>query len=195
MGIALTMKATIGLSAFDAFSQTVAYSFNFRVGDVVMALQSSFIFLQLVILKKEADWRLLLQLPIAIILGQFINIFYYGLFGQLVIEAYIFRIITFFAAQIWVSFFISIILLLDLVVMPIESFALVVSKRTDTLFGRVRQGIDIIFILLSLIFTSIFTVPYTIREGTVISAIMFGPLLSFFMPKIEIYLRRWALIE
>lgn len=195
MGLSLTMKAAVGISAFDAFGQTLAYTLNIRVGNSAMTLQTIFVLLQLAILRRDADWKLFLQIPVAVILGQFINLFFYGVFGGLVIETYFSRLLIFILAQIWVSLSVAVIVHLDSITMPIESFSVLVSKITKFSFGQVRQGLDIFFIVIALLFTLIFSLPFTIREGSVISAIMFGPLLTYFAPKVEILFDKLNLNE
>lgn len=194
-GISITMKAAIGLAPFDAFNQTFAHVLNFRVGDIVTIVQTTFVIIQLLILRKKPTWRILLQVPLATIMGQFINIFFYDLFGSFVIDGYILRSILFLIGQAWTTFFISAIMVLDLVTMPVESLSQIIADKTNRPFGQLRQVMDVLFIIFSLLFTFIFSVPFTIREGTVIGALTFGPLLSFFMPKIKDLFTRWQLIE
>lgn len=195
MGVSLTMKAAVGVSAFDAFTQTLAYSYDLRVGDMVMLLQAFFLFLQLIILRRKASWTILLQLPLAIILGQFINFFFYRFFNNMVIPSYSVQLLLFLFGQIWVSFFITTIISLDLVTMPVESFSLLLSKRTSYRFGTIRQIIDGLLIGLAFLLTYIYSVPMTVREGTIISALTFGPLVTFFMPKVKRYFMKWNLID
>lgn len=194
LGISFTIKAAIGLAAFDAFNQTFAYVLNARVGDVTTIVQIICVVLQIILLRK-ASFRLLLQIPLSAILGQFINLFLYGLLGNLVIEGYFVRLLVFIVAQSWIPFFLGAIMVLDVVTMPVESLAMVISNKINKPFGPVRQAADIFFLGVSLALTLIFSTSFTIREGTVIGALMFGPLLSFYMPKIEVYFKKWNLID
>ena len=86
-------------------------------------------------------------------------------------------------------------MVLDLVTMPIENTALIISEKTRFNFGLVRQFVDIIFVVLALILTFVYSEDLTIREETVISALTFGPLFSVYMPRIEKVFKRWGLIE
>lgn len=84
---------------------------------------------------------------------------------------------------------------LNIVTFPFESFAMVLSKYTKFSYGQIRLALDILCIGFSLVFTLIFTSPFTIREGTILSALTFGPLLTLYMPTIEKLLRKWNLIH
>ena len=153
LGISLTMKAAVGVSAFDAVTQTLSLASGIRVGDMLMIIYVLFIAFQLVLLKKEADWTILLQLPLTIILGQFINLFFYDLLGNLSIDFYFLNVLLFLFAQVLVTFSIAMILLLDLISMPIERFSLLLAERKGYSFGRVRQIFDLLFLLISISLT------------------------------------------
>lgn len=195
LGISLTMKAAVGLSAFDAITQTLSLATGIRVGNILMIIYVIFILLQLYLLKEQADWTLFLQLPLTVILGQFINFFVYGVLENITINSYLVNILLLIFAQSLLAFSIAIILLLDIVSMPIERFSLLFANQKNYTFGKVRQGFDILFIGLSLILTFVFSLPFTIREGTIISAFVFGPLMDFFMNALRSPFRKMELIK
>lgn len=194
-GVSLQLKAAIGVAPFDALNQSLAYVLNIRVGDIVMIVNLVFIASQIVILKRETNWRILLQVFIGAVLGQFVNFFYYGLFNQLIVDNYILRLLLLVAGSLWVPIFIGSVMVLDLVTMPVENFSMLISNNTKYSFGQIRQFIDVICVVISLALTFVFSVPFAIREGTIISAFTFGPLLTLYMPKIEVLFRNWKLIE
>lgn len=194
-GIGLQIQAAIGLAPFDAFNQAVAFAFDFRVGDVVSAAQVLFVGLQVIILKKDVTWKLFLQIFVGALLGQAINLVLFTVLSGLVVEGYFMRLALLIFGSIWTPFFIGAIMVLDLVTMPVESFAMVVSKKTNLLFGQVRQYVDIVFLILAVVITFISSEPFTIREGTIVSALTFGPLLNIYMPIIEKYFIKWNIID
>lgn len=194
-GIGLAIKSGIGLAAFDAFNQTVADTVGLKIGTIIMFVQTFFVLLQIFILKKEITFAIFLQIPMVTLLGQFINFFVYTLFSNLTFTNYFFRVLLFIFSQFWTSFFVGAILVVDLIAMPVENFSSILSKKIPYSLATIRQSIDIILILLSLAITYIFSVPLNIREGTIISAIIFGPMLGFFMNWIRIYFIKWRLIE
>ena len=128
-------------------------------------------------------------------LGQFVNLFVYYVFDSLVLDNYIMQLLLFILGCLWVPFFLGAIIVLDLVTMPVENTALLISEKTRFTFGQFRQFLDIGFVILALILTYVFSEDLTIREGTVISALTFGPLFSVYMPRIEKVFYRWGLIE
>lgn len=195
VGISLQMTAAVGIAPFDALNQTLSFVSDIRVGDVVTLVNVGFVIAQVLLLRKDTTWRIFLQFFVGLLLGQFVNLFYYSLFDGLVLENYVLRMIVFIIGCLWVPIFIGSVMVLDLVTMPIENFAMVLSTKTNFSFGQVRQAVDVICVIIAITLTFMFSVPLTIREGTIISALTFGPLLSFYMPKIEGLFRKWALID
>ena len=61
---------------------------------------------------------------------------------------------------------------------PLESFCLVISQKYDLQFSRLRQILDILCIMLVLIFFILYSTTMEIREGTLISMILFGPVIE-----------------
>lgn len=195
LGISLQMKAMVGIAPFDAFNQSIAYVVGLKVGDVVTIVQLLFVALQIIILKKETTLRILLQVIVGALLGQFVNLFYYSVFNQLLIENYVLRLSILILGSLWIPIFIGGVMVLDLVTMPLENLSMVISQKVPYSFGQVRQVFDIIFVIISLLLTVIFRVPLTIREGTIISALTFGPLLNVYMPYIKKFFQKWQLIS
>ena len=146
-------------------------------------------------MRKETTWRIFLQVIVGVLLGQFVNFFMYFVLDSLVLENYALQMIVFILGCLWVPFFLGAVMVLDLVTMPIENTALIISEKTRFNFGQVRQFIDIFFVITALILTFLYSEDLTIREGTVISALTFGPLFSVYMPRIEKVFQRWGLIE
>lgn len=194
-GIGLQIIASIGLAPFDAFNQAIADALTLRVGDVVSVMQILFVGLQVLVLRKETTWKLFLQVFVGALLGQFINLVLYTVLSGVVVNTYFMRMVLLVIGSLWTPIFIGAIMVLELVTMPVESFAMVVAKKENLLFGKVRQYIDIVFLVIAVIIPLISKEPFTIREGTIISALTFGPLLNIYMPIISKYFQKWNIIE
>lgn len=190
-GISLQMKAAIGLAPFDAMNQSLAFAFDIRVGDVVTFIQLLFVGLQIVMLRKETNWKVFLQIFVGAVLGQFVNLFFYTILGNFTVESYFLKVLLLLFGAAWVPIFLGAVMVLDLVTMPIESFSMVFANKFNRPFGRVRQIVDIVCLVIAVSVSLLFNEPFTIREGTIISALTFGPLLSIYMPIIEKYFIKW----
>ena len=67
---------------------------------------------------------------------------------------------------------------------PMEGCIQLITDRLGVPMGKFRQKIDIGLVLLSTVLTLIFGTEWTLREGTVIAALMFGPAMDFWKQKV-----------
>ena len=54
-----------------------------------------------------------------------------------------------------------------------------IADRIGTTMGKLRQKIDVVLVLICVAITLIFGVEWTLREGTIIAALLFGPMMDF----------------
>lgn len=195
MGVGLAIKANVGLAAFDAVNQSISNAIDVRVGTVVMFVQTFFVLIQLVILRKDATWHVFMQIPLVILLGQFINLFVDDIFGSMDLQNYFMRVAVFIIAQLIISFAVSALLVVDLIAMPVENLSAILAQRFPFKLGQIRQAIDIILIVSALAISFVSSTEWTIREGTILSALIFGPLMDFHMPKLKPLFKKWELSE
>ena len=59
-----------------------------------------------------------------------------------------------------------------------------IAERIGTTQGRLRQAIDVALVLVSVVLTLIFRTEWTLREGTVIAALIFGPAMDFWRRRV-----------
>ncbi len=194
-GASLTLKAAVGVGAWDAVSQSVSLLTGIKVGTFAMFLNGSCVVGQLLVLHKNFNISRVLQIGVAILLGVFVNFFYYDLFGSLVLDTYWIRLVTFIIAIIILSFAVAAVMVIDVVTFPLEALCMVVANKTGWNFSKLRQWVDIISIIFSLGVTFLLTQPLVVREGTVIGMLLFGPLLGFFMHKVEPAFKRLNLTK
>ncbi|WP_051237822.1 YczE/YyaS/YitT family protein [Lacticigenium naphthae] len=184
-GASLTLKAAIGVGAWDALIQSLSFLSDVKVGTIGMILNISCIVGQLILLKKDFHFRQFLQVPISIILGVLINFFYYTLFANLVFDQYIVTLIVYISALVIVSFSVGMVVVLDVISFPLEGFCMAIAKNTKYKFAFVRQMADVLSLVLAVTLTLLFTLPLTVREGTFIGMVIFAPMMGFFMSKIQ----------
>lgn len=194
--VSLSIKAAIGVNAsWDSLSQSVSYMSGIKVGTFSMILNLSCVLGQMMILKKDYHYSRLSQILVSIVSGVFVNIFYYDLLSQIVINSYWLRLGLFIFAIVTMVFSVAVMMIVDVVTFPLESLVLVISHKTQLNFSKLRQSVDITSIVLSLLITFSFTHILVVREGTVIGMLLFGPLLGFFMKVIEPQLTKLQLTK
>ena len=192
--VSLSLKADIGLGAWDALSQSLSYLKNIKIGTISIILNTMLVLGQIFLLRKDYKWINLLQFAVSFIMGWVVNFFYYDFFENFNPESYLIRLVLLVSSCLLMAFCLSFIVTLDVIGMPIEFFCAAVARVFHLEFGKVRQYFDFIMIGVVVLITLIFNVTFTLREGTVIVAFLLGPMISFFIPYAEKILFKLELI-
>lgn len=180
-GITLTMKANIGIDAWDALSQSGSAITNIPVGTVGMCLNFICILIQFIILKDNFKFKHILQIGLSILLGFSVNFFYYHLLGNLIVNNYLLRILLLVLGNIINAFVVAQIMLLDIVTFPLEGACKAFADKANISFPKLRQRIDIVSIIIVVLLSFIFNIDLYVREGTIIGMLIFSPMMGYFM--------------
>lgn len=195
IGSAFSLKAAVGVGSWDALTLTISFFVRVKVGTVGMILNILCVLGQILLLKKEFKWINLLQIPVSILLGTVVNFFLYDILSNFTIDSYLINVLLLIGSYVYLSIIVGTIMTLDLITFSLEGFCMAIANKTNQSFGKVRQIADILCIVIVFLLALAFSLPLSVREGTVISMLIFGPLLSFFMPKIEILVKKWRLVD
>lgn len=180
-GSALTMKAAVGIGAWDALGQTIAIITRMPVGNISTFLNCFCVLLQLIILKSKFTIWHYMQIPLSMFLGAVINIVYYQLLGDTVIESYPVAMCVFIIGIIIVTLGVAIVMTINLITMALEGACLQVARVLNSKMHVLRQVIDVIAVVVIIGVAYLLDITLVVREGTIISALIFGPLIGFFM--------------
>ena len=189
-GCAFTLKAAVGVGAWDALGQTGYDLLGIKAGTVSMVLNCSCVLIQILILKKDFRLVQLLQIPCSIVFGYVTNFVLYDLLSALTIDSYILNVLLFIFGICWNAFFVSTIMCIDAVTTALEGACAAMTKVLPFQFSVIRQAVDVISICIILAIVFIFQIPSSIREGTVIATVIFGPMLGIFMKYIQPVINR-----
>ncbi|WP_423188666.1 YczE/YyaS/YitT family protein [Alkalibacterium sp. f15] len=195
LAITFMLKASVGLGPFDAVIQSISLLSGIRIGTVSMMLNLSCVIGQLIILKKDFGFNRFLQIPLSILIGILVNYFYYNLFASVEFNSYALSLIVFILGLVLAVFSVSMVMVLNLVTFPIESLCMALTKKIPLKFAVIRQIADILFVVISVALTIIFGLVPSVREGTIIGMLIFGPLMGFFIEKVHPVLTKRGIIE
>ena len=177
IGDSLTIKAAIGNNAYEAVSVSLNALTGIRIGTVSIFLNILMIFLQLLI-ERKGDPGKLLQLLLALIYGNVTNLVLYGLLGRLVFYTYLSRMIFALIGLLLTASSIGVMMPLNVVTFPLESLCKVISDHYRKDFSLIRQAADIVCIVATVLMSLLCKIPFSIREGTVIGALIMGPVMG-----------------
>jgi uncharacterized membrane protein YczE len=108
-----------------------------------------------------------------------LNFFLYTVLKNVTFTLYPIRLLVAVTAFFLSAFGCTLVLETHLMRTPMEGCIQLIAERIGTPMGKLRQKIDITLVLLSVVLTLIFGTEWTLREGTVIAALMFGPAMDF----------------
>lgn len=184
VGAATTMKANIGIGAYDSVAKSLSDATGIEVGTMGIVTNCLCVLGSLVLLKKEFGIRQILQVPFSILLGSVINLVYYTLF-TFPVEGLLLGIIVYLIGQIVCSFGVAIVMVVNEVTFALEGFCSALTRIIPIEFAKMRQWADVISVIISVAMKFIFDLPWAIGLGTIIGVIIFGPCLGFFMKHLE----------
>lgn len=177
--VAFAIKAGIGVLPVDAAITSIAMLIGMKVGTFSMLFHGSFFLGQIAIEKKNFRRTELLQLLYITLGGSVLNFFLYTVLRNVTFSFYPLRLIVCVLAFVVSAFGCTLVLETHLMRTPMEGCIQLLAERMGTTMGRLRQKIDIVLVLVSVAITLIFGVEWTLREGTIIAALIFGPMMDF----------------
>ena len=177
--VAFAIKAGIGVLPVDAAITSIATLIGMKVGTFSMLFHGSFFVGQIIIEGKKFRKTELLQLLYITLGGTVLNFFLYTVLKNVVFTAYPLRLIVCVLAFLVSAFGCTMVLETHLMRTPMEGCIQLLAERMGTTQGKLRQKIDVVLVLVSVAITLIFKVDWTLREGTVIAALIFGPAMDF----------------
>lgn len=182
--VAFAIKAGIGVMPVDAAINTVACILNIKVGTVSILFHGSFFLGQIAIEGKRFQKRELLQILYIALGGTVLNFFLYTVLKDVTFTFYPTRLLVTVAAFFLSAFGVILVLESHLMRTPMDGFIQLIADRVNIPMGKLRQKIDIGLVLLCVALTLIFRTEWTLREGTIIAALMFGPAIDFWKKKV-----------
>lgn len=188
--VAFAMKAGLGVLPVDAAIATIAACLNVKVGTISIMFHGSFFLGQLFMEGKNFRKTELFQILYITLGGTVLNFFLYVLLKNVTFTLYPIRLLITLCAFLVAAFGCTLVLETQLMRTPMEGCIQMIADRLHTANGKLRQKIDIVLVLISVVLTLIFKTEWTLREGTVLAALIFGPAMDFikkkfFTPKVS----------
>ena len=174
LGVSLITKASLGTSPISSIPYVLSLSFPFTLGNFTIFFSIFLILLQLLILRKNFKLEHVLQIPVSIVFGYFIDLTML-LFVWVNPQAYIMKIIYLLIGCLILGFGVYMEVLADVVMLPGESFVRAIVLTWKTNFGTTKICFDVSMSVIAAILSFVFTGRLNgVREGTIIAALLVG---------------------
>ena len=174
LGVSLITKANLGTSPISSIPYVLSLNFPFTLGNFTIFFSILLIILQLIILRKNFKLEHILQIPVSIIFGYFIDLTMI-LFSWVNPEVYIMKIVYLLIGCMILGAGVYMEVLADVVMLPGESFVRAIVLTWKTNFGTTKICFDVSMSVIAAVLSFVFAGRLAgVREGTVIAALLVG---------------------
>lgn len=193
-GIAFITKALLGTSPITSVTYVLSLFTPFTMGIWTILLNLLFVVLEPFLMTRRElreDLRMyLLQIPISFCFGLFID-FSMFMLSWLEPSAYVMQVTVLLIGCVILALGIALEVKANAAMMAGEYFVKAITRRFHGEFGYVKLGFDITLLTIACILSLVFLSDIQgVREGTVVSALLVGPIVHFVSPAYRIF-DRW----
>lgn len=192
MGVAFSINSRLGVSPVNSLPYIISLVSGIELGTVVMIVFSVFLFLQIVILRKEFKIINLTQLLFSILFGYFVD-FAKILLGNFSLPSYAGQLVMLAVSILFVAIGVVLYVNAQLVNMPMEGLTMAVRDRflVNKTFADAKVIMDSTVVALGMILSLLFLGNVTgIREGTILCALLVGKLMKPLQRVLVPYIRK-----
>ncbi len=174
LGVSLITKASLGTSPISSIPYVLSLNFPFTLGNFTIFFSIFLIVLQILILRKNFRIENILQIPVSIAFGYFIDLTMY-LFFWVNPENYIVKVIALLVGCAVLGFGVYLEVVADVVMLPGESFVRAIVQTWNTNFGTTKICFDTSMAVIAAALSFVFADSLNgVREGTIIAALLVG---------------------
>ena len=174
LGVSLVTKANLGTSPISSIPYVLSLNFSLTLGNFTIIFSLFLIALQLMILRKDFKLEHLLQIPISILFGYFID-WTMLLLSFVHPDSYLFKVIALLIGCIILGFGVYCEVLADAAMLPGESFVRAVVQTCEREFGSTNIAFDVTMTVMAALLSFVFAKELNgVREGTIIAALLVG---------------------
>lgn len=192
LGIALMVKAKLGTSPISSLPYIFSLRFTaISLGSFTILWNLLLILGQVVVLRRKFRWYQLIQIPLTLVFGAFVDLAK-ELLGFLNPENYLFQAAVLLFGCLVLAFGVSLTVLAGVIMNSGEAFVAAVAEQTGKDFGLVKVFFDSSLVLLSAgLSFAFFGMVTGVREGTVIAALLSGFIIRIFNRLLGPAAERW----
>ena len=184
-GVSLTIKASIGVSAVNSTIVALSEVLSFKVGTVMIAINLLFLVGYMFLTRFRYPIKYTLQGIFFLFFGSFVNLYLYKILIHIEISSYLLNFLFLVLGVIITGLSVGMVVHYNLITFPIESFCMELENLTNKKFAFYRYSVDILSAITSISLSLSFSLPFFLREGTIVSMILLTASMSFSKSKME----------
>lgn len=185
-GVALSVKANLGTSPISCIPYVYSLGYPITIGTASIVLNLLLILLQVVLLRRNYQLVQLLQLPVALFFGVFIDVAMYLLSGVDATSYWLQWLLCLLSCAI-LAFGVFLEVKAKVTYLAGEGLSLAIAKTFHIEFGKAKVGLDSTLVVIGIV--SSFLLLHNlqgIREGTIAAALLVGTIARFYGSKLNV---------
>ena len=188
LGASLSIKANLGTSPLICLPYVSSLITKFSVGEVMFVFTLIFISIQVILLRKDFEKRQYLQLIMGTIFSFFID------FSLMIVNflnpiGYVSQMLLLLVSCVVVAFGVLLEIQTEIVYLPADGVIVAISKVLNKEFSTVKPFVDTSLVVIAAILSIVFLGYLAgVREGTLISAIIIGPIVKVLKKYLDSYI-------
>lgn len=190
LGASLSIKANLGTSPLICLPYVCSLITNLSVGIVIFLFTILFIVIQIALLGKGFEKRQYLQLVIGFIFSFFVD------FSLMIVNfinpiGYINQFLLLLFSCLVVAFGVLLEIQTEVVYLPADGVIVAISQVLKKEFPKVKPFVDTSMVIIAAILSIVFLGYLAgVREGTIISALIIGPIVKILKKYFDPYVSR-----
>lgn len=179
LGVSVITKADLGTSPISSIPYVLSLHFPFTLGEFTIVFSLFLIVLQLFILGKNFKLEHVLQIPVSIAFGYFIDLTMLML-GSMAPSNYVEKALYLLVGCLILGVGVYLEIVANVVMLPGESFVRAVVFRWGTEFGVTKVYFDVTMTVVAAALSFLFMGTLSgVREGTLVAALLVGFIARF----------------
>ena len=190
LGASLSIKANLGTSPLICLPYVSSLITNLTVGEVMFVFTLIFIIIQVALLRGDFEKRQYLQLVIGTIFSFFVD------FSLMLVDfinpaGYASQMALLLFSCLVVAFGVLLEIQTEIVYLPADGVIVAISKVLKKEFSTVKPFVDSSMVIIAAVMSVVFLGYLAgVREGTIISAIIIGPIVRLLKVRLDKYVLR-----
>ena len=181
IGVALITKADLGTSPISSIPYVLSLSFTPTIGQFTIVFSLLLIVIQICLERRKYKPIQLLQIPVSVAFGYFIDFSMDYLLYWLDPQNYVQSIIYLLIGCVVLGFGVYMEVCANVVMLPGEGTVKSITRTFNTNFGTTKVCMDVTMAVAALIIALVLSHQVQgVREGTIIAALLVGYISKFF---------------
>lgn len=194
LGVSLITRSLIGTSPISSIPYVMSLNTVLSMGMFILILNIVLMIGQMIMLGREGIRRcrveLIMQLPVSVIFGGFVDLTM-AMLSFWHPDMYALRIVSLLIGCLAMAMGVSLEVIADVSMVSGEYFVHIASQRFKRDFGTVKIMFDVSLVVIAVGCSWILAGRIDgVREGTLITALLTGPLVRLIMPHLK-FVERW----